>query len=67
MFQLSCSFFGYIAGVIWLVALVHPSLNNSTYFSENALLAGMVDTEYGYGRAVKLLKAEVENPSETYR
>ena len=61
------SFLGYIAGVIWLVALIHPSVKNSTYFSENALLAGMVDTDYEYGRAVKLLKAEVENPSETYR
>jgi glycosylphosphatidylinositol transamidase len=61
------SFLGYIVGVTWFVALVHPSVNNKTYFSENALLPGMVDTQYEYGRAAKLWKAEVENPSETYR
>jgi hypothetical protein len=53
--------------VSWFVALVHPSVNNKTYLSENALLPGMVDTRYEYGRAAKSLKAEVENPSETYR
>ncbi|CAB3978391.1 Glycosylphosphatidylinositol anchor attachment 1 [Paramuricea clavata] len=61
------SLLGYIVGVSWFVALVHPLVNNKTYLSENALLPGMVDTRYEYGRAAKLLKAEVENPSETYR
>jgi hypothetical protein len=50
-----------------LVALVHPSVNNTTYFSENALLPGMVEAQYEYRRAVKSLKEEIENPSEAYR
>ncbi|XP_028391270.1 glycosylphosphatidylinositol anchor attachment 1 protein-like [Dendronephthya gigantea] len=60
-------FLGYISGVIWFVALLHPSFISRTYFSENALLPAMVDTQYRYGREAKSLKAEVENPSEMYR
>ena len=66
-FSFNSSFLGYIIGIIWFLALAHPSVNNRTYFSENALLPGMVDTRYEYGRTAKSLKSEVENPSEMYR
>lgn len=58
---------GYIGGLIWLLSLAYPSMNNKTYFSENALLSGMVDTNYNSHHTAKALKGEVENPSENYR
>lgn len=30
----------YIAGIAYFCSLAHPSRNNATYFSENALLPG---------------------------
>ncbi|XP_046851012.1 glycosylphosphatidylinositol anchor attachment 1 protein-like [Xenia sp. Carnegie-2017] len=57
-FKISC--LGYVAGILWFVALVHPPMNNQTYFSENALLPGMVETTYRYGRSERDLKTEIE-------
>jgi glycosylphosphatidylinositol transamidase len=34
----------YVVGVVWFLLLVHPSLNARTYFSENALLPGKIET-----------------------
>lgn len=31
----------YIAGIAYFCSLAHPSRNNATYFSENALLPGI--------------------------
>ena len=36
----------YVAGVAYMLALAYPTLNAGTYFSENALLPGLVDREY---------------------
>ena len=36
----------YIVGIVWFCALADPALNAKTYFSENALLPGLVETEY---------------------
>uniref|UniRef100_A0A336MQS1 CSON005394 protein n=1 Tax=Culicoides sonorensis TaxID=179676 RepID=A0A336MQS1_CULSO len=38
-------FFLYLAGVIWFCCLAHNDLNTATYFSENALLPGLVYSE----------------------
>ena len=38
-------------------------MNNATYFSENALLPGMVDTEYMVHHTTRALQKEVENLS----
>jgi len=35
----------YFIGIIWFCCLAHPQLNNGTYFSENALLPGLVYSE----------------------
>ncbi|XP_022080896.1 glycosylphosphatidylinositol anchor attachment 1 protein-like isoform X1 [Acanthaster planci] len=37
----------YLAGMAYMLALAYPPLNAGTYFSENALLPGLVDREYG--------------------
>ncbi|XP_052060128.1 glycosylphosphatidylinositol anchor attachment 1 protein-like [Mytilus californianus] len=36
----------YIAGVTWFLALAYQPLNARTYFSENALLPGLVENEF---------------------
>lgn len=35
----------YVAGVVWLMLLALPAFNDNTYFSENALLPGLVTKE----------------------
>lgn len=35
-----------LAGVIGFCVLAHPSINASTYFSENALLPGLVKSQF---------------------
>ncbi|XP_077983005.1 GPI-anchor transamidase component GPAA1-like [Glandiceps talaboti] len=36
----------YIAGIVWMCALAYKPLNAGTYFSENALLPGLVEREF---------------------
>ncbi|KAK3878503.1 hypothetical protein Pcinc_016848 [Petrolisthes cinctipes] len=36
----------YIIGLVWFLALAHNSLNHGTYFSENALLPGLVEGDF---------------------
>lgn len=36
----------YLAGVVYFGCLVYPAFNAKTYFSENALLPGLVDEEF---------------------
>ncbi|XP_049835357.1 glycosylphosphatidylinositol anchor attachment 1 protein [Schistocerca gregaria] len=36
----------YIAGVLWFASLAHDNFNAGTYFSENALLPGLVKGDY---------------------
>ena len=40
-----------IAGVVFLFVLPHPLYNHKTYFSENALLPGLVTGEFSEERA----------------
>lgn len=56
---------GYIGGLFWLALLAHPSVSNKTYFSENALLPGMVDLEDN-AHMTRNLK-EVKNLAENDR
>ena len=37
----------YVAGIVWLCVLSDRSMNGRTYFSENALLPGLVKAEFG--------------------
>ncbi|XP_021340708.1 glycosylphosphatidylinositol anchor attachment 1 protein-like [Mizuhopecten yessoensis] len=36
----------YVAGVAWFLALAYPPMSASNYFSENALLPGLVENEF---------------------
>ncbi|MCL4131688.1 UNVERIFIED_CONTAM: hypothetical protein GTU68_055066 [Idotea baltica] len=36
----------YVIGIVWFLGLAHNSLNHGTYFSENALLPGLVQGEF---------------------
>ncbi|XP_033754624.1 glycosylphosphatidylinositol anchor attachment 1 protein-like [Pecten maximus] len=36
----------YVAGVVWFLALAYPPMNAKNYFSENALLPGLVENEF---------------------
>lgn len=36
----------YVVGIIWFVALAHNAFNHGTYFSENALLPGLVQGDF---------------------
>ncbi|XP_066603061.1 glycosylphosphatidylinositol anchor attachment 1 protein isoform X2 [Prorops nasuta] len=38
-------FFLYFAGIVWIMLLAHPIFNDNTYFSENALLPGLLTKE----------------------
>ena len=40
------SILSYIIGIIWLCALSDRAFNGRVYFSENALLPGLVEAEY---------------------
>ena len=42
----SNSWLSYVAGVVWLCLLSDRSFNARTYFSENALLPGLVEGEF---------------------
>jgi hypothetical protein len=41
------------SGVAFLLVLPHPLYNQRTYFSENALLPGLVTAEFSEERAAK--------------
>lgn len=39
-------FLCYVGALVWFVMLGNKEFNNETYFSENALLPGLVTTEF---------------------
>merc|ERR1719410_1104433 len=49
------SWFLYLGGVVFLLVLAHPIYNERTYFSENALLPGLVTGGFNQGRAAAAL------------
>ncbi|KAK7114135.1 glycosylphosphatidylinositol anchor attachment 1 protein-like isoform X2 [Littorina saxatilis] len=54
----------YIVGLVWFLALAYRPLNAGTYFSENALLPGLVESDLPHGfpslnTYTDLLKAEI--------
>ncbi|KAG7170509.1 Glycosylphosphatidylinositol anchor attachment 1 protein-like [Homarus americanus] len=51
----------YVVGIVWFMALAHNSLNHGTYFSENALLPGLVQGDFhGDSQAVQYLESLTE-------
>lgn len=54
------------AGVIAFCALAHPSLNASTYFSENALLPGLVKSQFREDREAGLFYDQLMEEMSKY-
>lgn len=56
-------FICFVVGVTWFILLAYSDLNARTYFSENALLPGLVEPEFRYGQQTadyyQALKEEV--------
>lgn len=57
----------YIGGVAWFCALAYPPFNQETYFSENALLPGLVQTEFHEEKFAKLYHTELLDEMEKYK
>ncbi|CAF4872885.1 unnamed protein product [Pieris macdunnoughi] len=52
-------FLFYIGAVVWFFLLGHREFNNDTYFSENALLPGLVTNEFNGEQAAKQFHNEL--------
>lgn len=55
-----------IAGVTSFCALAHPSLNATTYFSENALLPGLVKSQFREDREASMFYEELTDEMKKY-
>ncbi|XP_014214858.1 glycosylphosphatidylinositol anchor attachment 1 protein isoform X1 [Copidosoma floridanum] len=56
----------YFAGIIWLMLLVLPYFNDNTYYSENALLPGLVKKESNLRPAAKQFYHELSSERERF-
>lgn len=56
----------YIAGVVWFGLLAHPPINQGTYYSENALLAGLVKAEFREQQDARLYYEELLDEIKKY-
>lgn len=66
-FYTKICFLLYIGGVVWFCALAYPPFNAETYFSENALLPGLVQTEFHEDKYAKQYHAELMDEMEKYK
>lgn len=57
----------YIGGIVWFAVLAYPPLNLNTYFSENALLPGLVKSEFRDVRSATQFHDELKNEMEKYQ
>ena len=60
------SWVSYIAGLIFLLVLAHPLYNAKTYFSENALLPGLVTSSYNENRAAMKYHTDLVEENQKY-
>ncbi|KAL0276932.1 UNVERIFIED_CONTAM: hypothetical protein PYX00_004390 [Menopon gallinae] len=58
--------FLYLAGVVWFFCLSHRLFNNGTYFSENALLPGLVRGQFDEDMAAKMYYMELNQVMQSY-
>ena len=56
----------YILGLALLLLLPHPLYNNKTYFSENALLPGLVTSHYDQDRAAQAYHSALQEENQKY-
>jgi len=55
-----------LAGLIFLLVLAHPLYNAKTYFSENALLPGLVTSSYNENRAAMKYHTDLVEENQKY-
>jgi len=60
------SWVSYVAGLIFLLVLAHPFYNAKTYFSENALLPGLVTSSYNENRAAMKYHTDLVEENQKY-
>lgn len=56
----------YIGGIIWFMILAHEHFNAGTYFSENALLPGLVKGEFDEDAVAKVYQSELLDEAARY-
>lgn len=56
----------YVTGICWFLCLAYAPLNTSTYFSENALLPGLVKSEFKDDSTAKQYYNELEDEMKKY-
>ncbi|KDR22254.1 glycosylphosphatidylinositol anchor attachment 1 protein [Zootermopsis nevadensis] len=56
----------YIGGVLWFMILAHKHFNAGTYFSENALLPGLVKGEFDEDAIAKVYQSELLDEAAKY-
>ncbi|PSN54175.1 Glycosylphosphatidylinositol anchor attachment 1 protein [Blattella germanica] len=56
----------YLGGLIWFIILAHDNFNAGTYFSENALLPGLVKGEFDKEAVAKKYQAELMDEAARY-
>ncbi|XP_074035846.1 glycosylphosphatidylinositol anchor attachment 1 [Leptinotarsa decemlineata] len=56
----------YLSGIVWFCALADPSKNASTYFSENALLPGLVKSQFREDRLAIRFHEELLDEMKKY-
>lgn len=56
----------FFVGIIWFCLLASDVFNNKTYFSENALLPGLVDRKFNPGSSVKRLLDSLKDEVKTH-
>lgn len=60
------SWLSYFLGLCLLLFLPHPMYNNRTYFSENALLPGLVTSHYSQERAAQAYHSALKEEGQKY-
>jgi len=60
------SWLSYFAGLIFIFVLPHPLYNNKTYFSENALLPGLVTGEFNEDRTAERFYEDLKEENARY-
>jgi len=63
---LKISWLSYFAGLIFLFVLPHPWYSHKTYFSENALLPGLVTGEFNEQKATKRYYEDLKEENTRY-
>uniref|UniRef100_A0A1B6GEY6 GPI-anchor transamidase component GPAA1 n=1 Tax=Cuerna arida TaxID=1464854 RepID=A0A1B6GEY6_9HEMI len=57
----------YLASLVWFGLLAHNSFNAATYFSENALLPGLVKGEFDLDGEAKVMLGELELEAQRFQ